>query len=103
MQKAFYKYNLDIGIGNVAVEIHVSTSNPLNKRYSLERIMDITKRGLNVIYVWINPRNKIVSNSAYNDVISFIKRFYRNPSLTGHYRVIRGSGEFYAAGTFYSD
>lgn len=103
-QKAVNKYNIDIAVGNVAVEIHVSTCNPLTKEYSRNKVIYLTNNGWNVIFVWISyRRNKILSRRACEDVVSFIKHSQANPSFVGQYRVIRGTGKFYSAGSLYGN
>ena len=97
LQKAWRKYNFDICVGNVAVEIHQSTCNPINKAYTRKKLIDVIDAGNNIIFVWINPRTKIFSESACQDVTSFIKRSCCDPSFIGQYRVVRGTGELYAA------
>ena len=96
-QRSFLSYNLDIGCGNVAVEIHVRTSNPLTGVQG-KKVMNCLHAGLNMIYVWIDPRKPTVSDSCYAKVVSLVEEIGGNPSAHGEYRVVRGTGKLYAAG-----
>lgn len=99
-QKAFKSYNFDIAVGNVAVEICICSTNPLRIAHNLKKLMECVKFGWNFIFVWISPKTKIFLQSAYDDVVSFIETCNANPTPIGQYRVIRGNGEFYTAGSF---
>lgn len=98
-QEPFLSYNLDLGCGNIAVEIHTHTASPLSANY-VKKLMNCVNSGKSMIYVWISPRHLIVDTACYNKVISLIQEFSFNPSSIGQYWVIRGTGEIYAHGTF---
>lgn len=98
-QEPFLSYNLDLGCGNIAVEIHTHTASPLSATY-VKKLMNCVNSGKSMIYVWISPRHLIVDAACYNKVISLIQEFSLNPSSIGQYWVIRGTGEIYAHGTF---
>lgn len=99
-QQAFKKYNFDIGVGNIAVEVHQCTCNPITMPYTLNRIVDITHDGINAFYIWVDPRKPIVSDACLSDLVAFIDKSQSDPSFVGQYRVVRGSGKFYATGSF---
>lgn len=102
-QQAFGRFNFDIAVGNVAVEIYINTCNPLGRKHHIPKIVEVAHSNWNIIFVWINPRNKIFSDCAYNEIVKFIEFSASNPSFIGQYRVIRGTGEFYAASRDYFD
>lgn len=93
------KYNLDLALAPVAVEIHVTPQSPLYRtgRGALDRIEYLTNRGWHVIYVWVTKAH-FLSPQAADDVIAFYERAKADPSTVGEYRVIRGSGELVAVG-----
>ena len=98
-QEPFLSYNLDIGCGNIAVEIHTQIASPLSSKF-IKKLMNCVKSGKSMIYVWISPRNLVVDPVCYDKVISILKEFGSNPSPISQYWVIRGTGETYASGTF---
>ena len=53
-QQPFMSYNLDIGCGDIAVEIHTQTASPLSPRF-LPKLMNCVNSGKSMLYVWINP------------------------------------------------
>ena len=98
-QEPFLSYNLDIGCGNIAVEIHTQSASPLSSKF-IKKLMDCVHAGKSMVYVWIDPRKDIVFPECYDKVISIIQRSCRNPSSISQYWVVRGTGEIYASGTF---
>ena len=101
-QEPFLSYNLDIGCGNVAVEIHRHTDSPFAPR-NIKKFMKCVNSGKTVIYVWINPTKNIVTASCYDNVVTLVKALRANPPASGQYWVIRGTGETYATGCFNCD
>ena len=98
-QEPFLSYNLDLGCGNIAVEIHTQIASPLSTKY-VKKLMDCVNAGKSMIYVWISPRHLIVDTACYNKVIALIQEFSRNPSPISQYWVVRSTGKVYAQGTF---
>lgn len=98
-QEPFMSYNLDIGCGNIAVEIHTQCASPLTTKF-FERLMNCVQAGKSMIYVWISPRNFVATPECYENVISIIKGFRSSPPVQSKYWVIRGTGELYATGSF---
>lgn len=90
-QKAFMAYNIDITIGNIAIEIHVNSGHPHNMAYYRKRIINILKFGWNIIYIKITKAG--LNEFCINQLISDINFFRGNPSIIGQYRMIRGTGE----------
>lgn len=98
-QEPFLAYNLDIGCGNVAVEIHKQTGSPLAGKF-LKKLMDCIHAGKNMIYVWINPQKIRFSDACYDKIVSLVKFINANPPERCKYWVVRGTGELYASGSF---
>lgn len=86
-QKAVNRYNIDMVVGRVAVEIVISTNNPLNLPHNRRKIEYLTKNGWAVIFIRVRDFRHIIE--AHADYVSaFINSVRRNPSLLGEYRVI---------------
>lgn len=98
-QEPFLSYNLDIGCGDIAVEIHRHTDSPLAPRH-IKKVMNCINAGKTMLYVWINPTKNILLPECYENVISIIQQFRSNPPVRSKYWVIRGTGELYATGSF---
>lgn len=98
-QEPFLSYNLDLGCGNIAVEIHTQIASPLSTKF-VKKLMNCVNAGKSMIYVWISPRHLVVDTACYDKVIALIQEFSRNPSPISKYWVVRGTGELYAQGTF---
>ena len=98
-QEPFMSYNLDIGCGDIAVEIHTQTASPLSPHF-LPKLMNCVNAGKSMLYVWINPTKNILLPECYKNVISIIQQFRSNPPVRSKYWVIRGTGELYATGSF---
>jgi hypothetical protein len=102
-QEPFLAYNLDIGCGDVAVEIHHQTASPLSTHY-IKKLMNCVNAGKSMVYVWINPqRPQIIAPECYTKVIALVKSLRMNPPARGQYWVIRCTGETYASGSFNRD
>jgi len=97
LQLAVGRYNLDIAIHPVAVEIHMTPQNPLALLRTRQRIKRLTELGWHVLYVWVSKRH-FLSKAAADDAVAFRERAKRDPSPIGKYRVIRGSGKLVAEG-----
>jgi hypothetical protein len=98
-QEPFLSYNLDLGCGNIAVEIHTQFASPLSTHH-VKKLMNCVNAGKSMIYVWISPRHLIVDPACYDKVIALVQEFSRNPSPISQYWVVRSTGEVYAQGTF---
>ena len=85
------KYNLDIAIGSVAVEVHRSTHHPLSTTQFHQRTEDLISLGWPIIFVWLNPkRGEYLANT--DNLISLVKLARTDPAAFGKYRVIRADG-----------
>ena len=85
-QKAFLYYNIDIVIGDFAIEIWTANNDPLNDRHQSLKIRRLVESGWNVIYVWSGKGRTITENQA-QEVRLYIDGFREIP---GTYHVIRG-------------
>lgn len=91
-------YNVDFGIGPIAVEIlggewHLEK----NARHS-QRTPYILDQGWSLAFVWATPNCPMTSKAA-EQVITWANQFSRDPSSLSEYRVIRGDGHIIATGT----
>jgi hypothetical protein len=98
LQKAFDVYNIDIAVGNIAVEIHVNSSNPHTYSFYRKRVEYLTNRNWNVIYVKITQGG--LNRISIDNVCRIIDFLRTNPSLIGKYWMVRGTGEVTTIGKF---
>ena len=101
-QEPFLSYNLDLGCGDIAVEIHTQCASPLTANY-IKKLVKCVKSGKSMLYVWISPKHDFILPECYDNVISIIKAFCSNPPTHSKYWVIKGTGELYATGSFDGD
>jgi hypothetical protein len=101
-QEPFLGYNLDLGCGDIAVEIHSQCASPLSSKF-IKKLMNCVNAGKSMIYVWFDPRRPAVTDACYQQVIATIQAFRRDPPVRSKYWVIRGTGELYASGSFDGD
>lgn len=87
-------YNIDIRVGNVAVEIHNAAARPLVNSQRMCRTIDLISAGISVCYVWFcAERGRFITQAAMDEVVAFIDEASRNPTPLGQYRVVRGDGQ----------
>lgn len=86
------KYNLDLAVRPVAVEIHVQTTHPFTWPRQVQRIEDILRHHWLSLYVWLKP-GQVVTEAAADQVVALMKLARREPALHGKYRVIRADGQ----------
>jgi very-short-patch-repair endonuclease len=91
------RYNLDLVIPSVAVEVHWRSDHPFRRLFDRERVKYITNLGWHMIFVWVDASHPLTENAAEN-VVAFAQIAQRNPPGIGNYRVIRGTGEIVAEG-----
>lgn len=101
MQKAVDVYNIDIAIGNTAVEVHANSSIPHNHPYYRGRIKNLLKLGWNVIY--IKCTGKVLIERAADKVSQMIDFIESNKPLVSQYGMISGSGQLIATGSLNGD
>lgn len=100
-QVAFGPYNIDLAVGNTAIEIHINSANPHSHAYYRKRVVSLLKGGWHVIYVKIS--SKIFIDRAANQVARLINISQGNESLVRQYWMVRGSGELVATGCLNGD
>lgn len=101
LQLAVYKYNLDIGVEPVAMELfggNWHAQGPAAARMP-QRLKDIADRGFNTIMVWTHAVHAMDIGAIADEVVSFRERSCSDPSFSRQYRVIWCDGEFIAAGS----
>lgn len=91
-------YNIDLLLPSVAVEIHWNGGHPLHDVREVERVKNLTSWGWDVFYIWVTNTHPL-SQSAADDLLTFMQSADRTPARHGRYRVIRGSGEFVTEGS----
>lgn len=98
-QKAVDIYNVDLAVtGNIAIEVHVCTRNPLTFPFTRNRIINLLKFNWSIVYVWVS-HNHFLTEGAAKDIHSFIQNRCLNKTFFSQYRVIRGDGDFVACGS----
>lgn len=101
-QLAVDVYNIDIAVGNTAIEIHGNSSNPhTHKGFYKRRIVNLLKRGWNVIY--IKTIGDVFVDRTADKVCAMIDLIKSDKSGICHYGMIRGSGELVATGCLDGD
>lgn len=90
----FRTYNIDIACGNIAIEIHRSTSMPHNHPFYSKRIINLLKGGWNVIYVKFTGDN--IQNITFDKIVELCKFTGFNPSDSCQYGMINGAGKLLA-------
>lgn len=101
-QVAVERYNLDFAAGAVAVEVHTSASDPIRLPRLGRRTVELGKRGWHVAYLWLTPSHPL-SDRGLDELVAYIERLQRLPASVREYRVVRGSGDLYAAGRIDAD
>ena len=96
-QKAIGKYNVDLAIAPIAMEV-LGGGWHLTKRHHSIRTPQILNSGWSLLFIWNQDGPAAMSKGAPKYVVSYIEEVSRDPSLVGEYRVISGNGKLLAAG-----
>lgn len=98
-QVAIGKYNADLGVEPVAVEIFGGNwhGSGRHARRFPARCHDVLHRGWSLVIVWDQTRCPMRVEAA-DKVVAFYEAIRRNPPAVGEYRVLRGDGELLSAG-----
>jgi very-short-patch-repair endonuclease len=96
-QKAIGKYNVDLAVHPVAVEV-LGGGWHLAKRHHAARTPHILDQGWALLFVWNHEGRSALREGATNYVVTFLDEVRRDPSLIGEYRVIAGDGQLLARG-----
>jgi very-short-patch-repair endonuclease len=97
-QKAISKYNVDVAVAPVAVEVLGGTWH-LEKRHHAVRTPKILDEGWHLVFVWNNKGTSPLTEKAADYVIAFLDEIRRDPPAIGQYRVITGNGQLLATGS----
>jgi hypothetical protein len=97
LQRAIDRYNIDIAVAPVAVELLVSKANPFSRSNDTRKIKHLCDRNWAVVYVWVT-KSHFLSRDAAKYIRSIFDLVKADPSQRGQYWVIRGSGELYSRG-----
>lgn len=95
-QKAVGRYNVDVAVAPVAVEVLGGEWHGY-KRHHATRTKYIADAGWALLFVW-NTANYPLTRSAAHYVREFVEEASVNPTLIGEYRVIRGDGQLVTIG-----
>lgn len=96
-QKAIGKYNTDLAIHPIAVEV-LGGGWHLEKGKHAVRTPEILNRGWHLVFVWDHEGDSALAEGAADYVVSYLDEVRRNPTSIGQYRVISGNGQPLAAG-----
>jgi hypothetical protein len=91
-QFPLWKYNIDIAIHPVAVELMVGPHKPTTMPKLIERSEYIRNHGWCLLYVWVT-KNHFLSEACADQIISVFNQVCSNPSMTGQEWMIRGDGQ----------
>lgn len=93
-QRPCGKYNIDVAVGPVAVELMTSANSyTMSKRRFRKRLKYLTDQGYCVVVVVFrfNRLDALIGN--LDDVVAFVKRAYRSPSVRRKHWMIRCRSE----------
>jgi transposase len=98
-QMAVDRFNIDIAIPPVAVELKISSTLPITATNDLKKIIYLTNNHWSVIYIQIKYID-MLSEIQADYIARFIKQVRSNPSLIGEYRVIGCNAKLKSRGRF---
>lgn len=96
-QKAIGKYNTDLAIHPIAVEVLGGGWHLENGKHAV-RTPEILNRGWHLVFVWDHEGDSALAEGAADYVVAYLDEVRRNPASVGQYRVISGNGQPLAAG-----
>lgn len=99
-QQAVGKYNLDIGMEPVAVELFGGAWHMHGEHWTRlpQRVKDIADAGWNLLIAWTHAVHPLDVAVVAEDAAAYLEVSRRDPSFRRQYRVIWGDGQFIAAG-----
>jgi predicted DNA-binding protein YlxM (UPF0122 family) len=101
-QFAIDKFNIDVAIPYVAVELCISSSiNPFCLRHNAEKIEYLCKAGWVVIFIMIKKPSQYTSSHT-DYIISKIEELSRDKTISGSYWVIGRDCKLHSTGCFNS-
>jgi very-short-patch-repair endonuclease len=96
-QKAIGKYNVDLAVAPVAVEILGGGWHSVKKTHAI-RTPEILNAGWHLAFVWNYEGRSALTEQAADHVVAWLNEVRRDPPAIGQYRVVSGDGELLAAG-----
>lgn len=97
-QKAIGKYNVDVAVAPVAVEVLGGGWHMANRHHAT-RTPAILDAGWHMLFVWDHEGYSALGPGAADYVVAFLDEIRRNPPTVSQYRVISGNGQFLSAGS----
>jgi len=94
-QFALDRYNLDLALAPIAVEVLASPNHPFTDARLRQRAKQLTDWGWTTLYVWVT-RGYPLSERAADQIVALVQLTQRDPTAVGKHWVIRGTGEFVA-------
>ena len=89
-------YNIDIGVGSIAVEIQTLAANPFRYVRLSNRNEYLRDSGWTLVFVLISSRTMVLIPAVADEIISAVQFARSHPSAPRQHRVIRGCGELAA-------
>jgi hypothetical protein len=93
------RYDLDLTVGRVAIEIMEMKLNPMLYAHVRERLKGMVDEGWVPWVVWI-PLGETISDCAVEDAVQFFRRSTADGTFHAQYRIVRSTGEVVAEGRF---
>jgi len=90
-QQVFGTYNIDIAVGNVAVEVHSAATDPRRRSSLAQRSMNLLDAGWSVVHVW-----RAFGRNDAEHLVALIDRLRGLPTGRSEYWMIRSDGELCA-------
>lgn len=89
------KYNIDVAVRPVAMEVHRQTYNPLRDTRLQQRVKDLGSKGWLSLYIWTNPQRSesTIGMRCLDQILPLLELACQNPAAFGEYRVIGANGE----------
>jgi hypothetical protein len=101
-QKAIGKYNVDVAMAPVAVEVLGGGWHAYKPTHAI-RTPEILNAGWHLAFVWDHEGDSALTEHAADHVISWLEEIRRDPPSIGQYRVISGSGQLLSTGSAKDD
>lgn len=96
-QCAIDKYNVDVAVPPVAVEV-LGGGWHLEKRHHAQRTPTILNQGWAMLFIWNHEGSSALTEYGAQYAVAFLNEVRGNPSIIGEYRVIAGNGKLLTAG-----
>lgn len=97
-QKAIGKYNVDLAMAPVAVEVLGGGWHLTNRKHAV-RTPYILNEGWHLVFAWDHEGDSALACGAADYIVAFLNQVRRDPPSVSQYRVISGNGQLLAAGS----